>query len=254
MRSGVTGRWVRQGDRIVVNDVGPGYSPVESEFGFPFPSISFPVKPSGKSVSPANLSVPLFPPRPADPLVTDSKMTAALMNAIHALETAHKLKPGTLPIRFTIVEITDPSGSFPSAGYLETVTDYIASEAKVSVMYSAYALRDMVQRFASSAGANQSNLFSLLTKQMNPAISKTIRTLLAETFLVPSYRDVIALTPINFAHRVSVKFSPAYDKALEGMIVPSNNSDAAKCVHGVGYGYLNGALAAAGCPSLWVGG
>jgi len=254
MRSKVSGRWIRQGDMIVVGDVGSNASVVDSEFRFPFSAHFFPAKTAGPGVSLASLPVPLFPPRPADPLVSDPKMSGALTRVVSTFEKDRRLKPGTLPIRFTIVDITDASGSFPSAGYLETMTDYIASEAKVSVMYSAYALRDMVQRFAASTGANQSNLWYLLGKQMNPSITKAISTMLAETYLLPSYQQVFELTPLDFAHRVVVKFTAGFDKALEGMIVPSENADAAASVHGVGYGYLNGALAAGGFSSLWVGG
>jgi hypothetical protein len=193
-------------------------------------------------------------------------MERALKNSIANLEKARKLKPGTFPVRFTLVDVTNASGSFPSAGYLETETDYIASEAKVAVMYSAYALRDMVQRFAASTGANSANLFPRLARQMDPSIVKASKnialSLLMDVHRVPSYRNVFALTPTTWGHRVTVTFTPRFNRALEGMIVPSNNADAGTCVHGVGYGYLNGALAAGGFfdPSighgqgLWVGG
>lgn len=191
-------------------------------------------------------------------------MERALKNAIANLEKARKLKPGTFPVRFTLVDVTNASGSFPSAGYLETETDYIASEAKVAVMYSAYALLDMVQRFAESTGANSANLFARLARQMDPSIVKASKnialSLLMDVHRVPSYRNVFAVKPTTWGHRVTVTLTPGFNRALEGMIVPSNNADAGTCVHGVGYGYLNGALAAGGFfdPSigqgLWVAG
>ena len=102
------------------------------------------------------------------------------------------------------MDVTNASGSFPSAGYLETETDYIASEAKVAVMYSAYALRDMVQRFAASTGANSANLFARLARQMDPSIvkaSKNIaRSLLMDEHRVPSYRNVFAVKPTTWGH------------------------------------------------------
>jgi len=225
----------------------------------------FPAKPADSTGSPSPLPVLLFPPKPADPLKVDPKMEQALKNAIDSLEKDRKLKPGTFPVRFTLVDVTNASGSFPSAGYLETETDYIASEAKVAVMYSAYALRDMVRRLAASSVANMVNLPAQLVKQMNPSIikaSKNIaRSLLMDVHRVPSYQNVFAVKPAEVGGlRVDVDFTPGFNKALEGMIVPSNNADAATCVHGVGYGYLNGALAAGGFfdPStdqgLWVAG
>jgi len=192
-------------------------------------------------------------------------MERALKNAIAKFERDRKLAPGTFPVRFTLVDVTNASGALPSAGYLETVTDYIASEAKVAVMYSAYAMRDMVQRFAASTGANTANLFAQLARQMDPSIVKASKniavSLLMPEHRVPSYRNVFAMKPAGWGGlRVTVTFTPGFDRALEGMIVPSNNADAATCVHGVGYGYLNGALASGGFfdPSidqgLWVAG
>ena len=128
----------------------------------------FPAKPAGSAGSPSLLPIPLFPPKPADPLTADPKMKQALTNAIGKLEKDRKLAPGTFPVRFTLVDVTNASGSFPSAGHLETETDYIASEAKVAVMYSAYALRDMVRRFAASSGANSANLFAQLCQADEP--------------------------------------------------------------------------------------
>jgi hypothetical protein len=191
-------------------------------------------------------------------------MERALKNAIAKFERDRKLRSGTFPVRFTLVDVTNASGPLPSAGYLETWTDYIASEAKVAVMYSAYALRDMVQRFAASTGADATNLFARLVRQMNPSIvkaSKNIaRSLLMDVHRVPSYRNVFAVKPDTWGLHVTVTFAPAFDRALEGMIVPSNNADAATGVHGVGYGYLNGALAEGGFfdpasdQGLWVAG
>jgi len=191
-------------------------------------------------------------------------MEGTLKNAIDRLERARRLRPGTFPVRLTLVDVTRALGSFPSAGHLETETDYIASEAKVAVMYSAYALRDLVRRFAASTGADAANVFFQLARRMNPAIAKAsdhiARSLLMDVHRVPSYRNVFAATPTTVGFRADVAFAPAFDKALEGMIVPSNNAAAATCIHGIGYGYLNGALAAGGFfdPSLtqglWVAG
>jgi len=261
-----SGRWVRRGGVIILDDPGPSIAAADSELssGFPRPVPLFPAKPGGSARSPSPVPVPLFPPKPADPLTPDPQMERALKNSIAEIEKARKLRPGTFPVRFTLVDVTNASGSFPSAGYLETETDYIASEAKVAVMYAAYALRDMVQRFAAATGANAASLFARLATQMNPSIAKAsgniARSLLMDEHRVPSYRSVFALKPANWGLRVTVTFTPGFGSALEGMLVPSNNADAGKCVHGVGYGYLNGALAEGGFydtssnQGLWVAG
>ncbi|WP_306534552.1 hypothetical protein [Geobacter sp.] len=242
--------------------------PVETEGaweeGFSLPVPFFPAKPGGVAVSSPHTPVPLFPPRPDDPLAADPKMAHALRHAIAAFEKDRKLAPGTFPVRITVVDVTNASGPLPSAGHFETETDYIASEAKVAVMYAAYALRDMVRRFAATTGANPTNLSAWLATQMDPSIAKAsdniARSLLMDAHRVPSYRNVFEPKPASLGLRATVAFSPAFERALEGMIVPSNNAHAAACVHGVGYGYLNGALAAGGFfdPStsqgLWVAG
>jgi hypothetical protein len=264
----ISGRWVRQGGVIILDDPRFSGEAAERELsGGTTRSVpSFPAKPAGRAGSPSPLPVSLFPPKPVDPLAPNTKMQGALENAIAAAEKAVKLKPGTFPVRFTLAEVTDASGSFPAAGFpgfLETDTDYIASEAKVAVMYAAYALRDMVRRFAAVTGAwSPGDLFAKLARQMNPSIagaSKNIaRSLLREEHRVPSYGNAFTATSANF--KLSVSFSPGFGKALEGMIVPSNNIDASTCVHGVGYGYLNGSLAAGGFfdasigRGLWVAG
>src|SRR5262249_30628027 len=59
---------------------------------------------------------------------------------------------------------------------------------------------------------------------------------------------------------LTIDFRPDFVKALDDMIIPSSNYAAMRCVHGLGFSYINGALAAAGLfddstgEGLWVGG
>lgn len=158
-----TGRWMRRGGVVILDDLAPSATAADSELssGFSRSVPFFPAKPAGFAGRAEGIPVSLFPPKPANPLTTSTKMKQALDNAIR---TYGKLPLGapldTFPVRFTFVDVTNTFGSFPSAGHLDIVTDYIASEAKVAVMYSAYALRDMVQRFAAWTGANSANLFA----------------------------------------------------------------------------------------------
>src|ERR1051326_997294 len=214
----VTGQWVRRGNLIILHGLGP-VATEEREFSsfFPWWIPNFPAKPAA-APGPFSLPVSLFPPKPPDPLVTDPKLEAAINNAIAKLEQNRNLKRGTYPLRFTFVDVTNNSGPFPSGGYHETVTDYIASEAKVAIMYSAYALRDMVRRFAAATGANTANLFTQLAAQMNPSIIKTSRniasSLLMDRHRVPSYKDVFALTPTTWGLGVNVSLTSAFSDAL----------------------------------------
>jgi hypothetical protein len=260
-----TGRWIRRDGVIILDDLAPTLPATHGELSRSLarPMPRFPAQPTASVGAPASLPVALFRPTPADPLTPNPKLEQALKSAIAKQEKDRKLKPGSFPVRFTLVDVTNSAGTFPSAGHLETVTDYIASEAKVAVMYSAYALRDMVRRFAAAVGANPANLFAELKRRMNPSIAAASpiigRSLLFDEYRVPSYAHVFAVQPETLG-RATVAFAAGFERALEGMIVPSNNADAGICVRGVGYGYLNGALAAAGVfePSkeqgLWVAG
>ena len=161
------------------------------------------------------------------------------------------MTPGSLPVAFTIADISaGGSGPFPSAGWRETEVDYIASEAKVSVLYAAYALRDMVNRFAATDSAlNPADLFSNLHSGMDPSIRRAVARIasasnLSDVHRLPNYAAMFTASPSG--GHLQVDFTAGYLKALEDMIVPSDNSAAATSIHGIGYGYLNGCLAAAG--------
>ena len=221
------------------------------------------------SGSPLASSAPVAPYQAAPSLTfTDSaKLQTALEKAIGALEVKRSLAPGTLAIPFSIAEITDPNGPYPYAGYRDDETDYIASEAKVAVMYSAYALRDMVRRFAAATSPKSAKeLFDNLKAQMSPTIRSSVARIasasgLTDVHRLPKYDTVFKVTP-NAGGGVDIDFSSTYDGNLERMIVPSSNSDAGACIHGLGYSYLNGALAAGGFfvdsaaspRGLWVAG
>jgi hypothetical protein len=200
------------------------------------------------------------------PLVANAKLQTALDNAIAACETNNSMSAGTLPLAFTFVEITSGGSALPAAGYKQDEVDYIASEAKVAVMYSAYVLRDMARRFAQATGATKINdLLSQLATQMNPTILSSVpniasATNITNTHRLPNYKAVLTGAPSGGGSSLDVDFTSAFDTALENMIVPSDNTAAAFCVHGIGYSYLNGALADAGFldttnyQGLWVAG
>lgn len=214
--------------------------------------------------SPIAWPVDPFPPAVADPMKENPKQQSALSAAIAAAESRLGLSPGTFPVPMTIAEISTKAGPYPVAGYLETEEDYIASEAKVAVMYAAYALRDMVRRFAVALSITTANEFFAQLPRMDGAIRKAAPPALLsapgikDNHIIPSYSTMFSATPSNGS--LDIQFTSTFSKSLEGMIVPSNNNNAAECVHGVGYGYLNGCLAAGGFfdaatqKGLWVAG
>ncbi len=205
------------------------------------------------------LPVPLFPAAAANPLLPNAAFQAALDAAADPIEKRLKVAKGGLAVRFAFAEVTDQAKPFPFAGYGADQMDYIASEAKVEVMYAAFAVRDMAQRFADATGATSlADLVSKLTAQMNPPIRAAVPEIASATNITNAHRDpgytskggrldidMLSATP-RATGGLDVGFTPAFKTALEGMIVPSNNDSAGSCVHGVGYGYMNGVLAAGG--------
>lgn len=213
--------------------------------------------------SPVVFPVDLFPQAVANPLLANAKLQAALTSAIQAAEVTLGLNPGSFPVPFSIVDISSGSLPFPVGGHLENEQDYIASEAKVGVMYAAYVLRDMVRRFATALSITSAkDLFAQLPR-MHAAILKAVPAIanagnITDLHRLPSWASTFSATPSGAG--LDIQFTTTYDKALEGMIVPSSNERAADSVHGVGYAYLNGALQAGGFfdatsqKGIWVAG
>jgi hypothetical protein len=208
--------------------------------------------------------IDLFRPAPGDPLASNDKFRDALKAAVTALETSKGMAAGSLPVRFALADITGGTPPFKAAFFKEDLEDYVASEAKVAVMYAAFALRDMVQRFADKTGiTSMTELFTQLKAQVDPSIRKAVPKVesaanLADKHRLPTYAD--CFTGSTVGGKLVIAFKPSYLKSLEDMIIPSDNGQAGASVRGIGYGYLNGALAAAGCldlatyKGLWMGG
>jgi hypothetical protein len=157
------------------------------------------------------------------------------------------------PFRLAIIDLVGSSPLKWGAHEPDTM-DFIASEAKVIALYAAFALRDLVRRFAtglkiggflaSVLGAGKStkpvNLFDAMRATIDPAILAIADPLLGHTSQaqrLPRYEKMFVAPP----HGVP-DFTGPYKTALRGMIVPSHNNDAAECIHDIGYAYLNGAI------------
>jgi hypothetical protein len=208
------------------------------------------------------VAVGVFPSAYPDPFAADTKLQAALDQAIAGAVTRRGQPAASFPIPFTIAEVTSGTPPFPMAGHLDSEVDYIASEAKVAVMYAAFELRAMVRRFAaanpkialaqvlSQVAAVQDGLFLRAVPQLNAAKNIT------DVNRRPSYSQVFTASGGG-----TIDFATGYATAMHEMIVPSSDSDAETCVHGVGYSYLNGTLSAGGfitsgpAPAgIWVAG
>jgi peptidoglycan hydrolase-like protein with peptidoglycan-binding domain len=201
-------------------------------------------------VPPPAPRVPLFPTAVAPVLTADSKLQTALANAVAAVETRRRLTPGSFPIPFAIAEVT-AARPFAFAGHRENEMDYIASEAKVQVMFAAYALRDLARRFATARGITvPGDLFTQLARDVTPLLRSGVPRVASATNITDRHRDpsyaAALIATVNATGPVSVAFTSAFRADLERMIVVSDNNAAGRCVRAVGYAYLNGVLQACG--------
>jgi hypothetical protein len=220
----------------------------------------------------------LFPPPPGLTFAQDPAFQAAVAAALAELIAARKV-----PMPFSIAIIDLGGGSATETlkwgAHKPGEEHYIASVAKIAAMYAGFALRDMVRRLASFTGLLESvaagirrgagnkpappqPLLKSLQQYMDPAIDIAVggplATAVRREHRIPHYDQVFTLPGADRA--LQPEFKGTFVTALREMIVPSSNSHAGQCVRGVGYGYLNGALEAAGLfdrktqTGLWLAG
>ncbi len=205
--------------------------------------------------------IPLFPAAPSFGFTEDDKFKRAMASALDELKRARSgAEP---PFRLAIIDLAGP-GPLKFGAFAPDTMDFIASEAKVIALYGAFALRDMVRRFAlglklrtfaAAAGAvvgaafgvkpaattaKQVGLFDALRAEIDPAILAAGDPLLGHTKeleRLPLY-DRMFVAPAGGIP----DFTGQYRNWLRDMIVPSSNTGAMECIHGIGYAYLNGAM------------
>jgi hypothetical protein len=210
---------------------------------------------------PVQPPVPLFPPPPTLKFAEDGKLQGAVKKATDSVTRTR----GKAPVfRVAIVDLADesPSGTLKFGAYNGDTVDFIASEAKLIALYAAFALRDMVERFAAALktgtalvgkvvqalGASKAppapDLFDALRANMNRAILDAADPRLAgidRDERLPDYKAVFDVLSGGAPH-----FTTPFQNALREMIVPSNNDAASTVISGVGFAYISGAMKAAG--------
>ncbi|HZU82734.1 MAG TPA: hypothetical protein VE987_07450, partial [Polyangiaceae bacterium] len=179
-----------------------------------------------------------------------------------ALDAAISSGPGgAWPTPVCVVSLESPAGAHPVASYRGAEVDYSASLVKVAAMYAAFELRGTLRAIAQELGGSvaPADVLSKAGSYLNPRIMGRIKTIpplrgIDREHAVPRYTKAFQVAGGD------VDFTPAFKDSLKQMISVSSNADAASCIHGCGYGYLNGALASAGFfdPStttgLWLAG
>jgi hypothetical protein len=211
---------------------------------------------------PVTPPVSLFPPVPSITFAEDDKMKRALATARDDLKRARNNVTPTF--RLAIIDLDGSALKFGVHEPKPDTMDFTASEAKAIALYGAFALRDMVRRFAASravraavAGAAAATaaalagkpaprpakslgLFDALRAEVNPAILAVADPLLGSTKQwerLPLYDRMFTAPKDGIPD-----FTGQYRGWLRAMIVPSSNPGAMECIHGIGYAYLNGAM------------
>ncbi|HET7458370.1 MAG TPA: hypothetical protein VFJ74_12020, partial [Gemmatimonadaceae bacterium] len=143
----------------------------------------------------------------------------------------------------------------PWAGQRPFEMDYTGSLAKVCAMYAAFALRDAVNRFLSAgslpsgitSGADpQAAVFAAVSKAFDDTIATAVPLLgkLPRKFLVPTYGRIFTL--MGDEPSLYVDFAPDFRDDMEQMVIHSITNAAGRTIQALGYGWINGALQAAG--------
>lgn len=212
------------------------------------------------TVGPAPLKTPPFPSAYTSPLAPNAKLQKALNDAIARVPT-----PPGWDAPYAIAALDPPAGPFPVAAFRPDDEKYGASMIKLVALYAAFELRKTVRAIAAELGpkATPSDLLDQAKAHLNPrviayaAASAGLKGV-ANGEAVPQLKATFQTAAASPA--VSVDFTDAYKKHQSGMISVSDNSDAGACVHGGGYGMINGICENAGFfqPStqngLWLAG
>jgi hypothetical protein len=185
---------------------------------------------------------PLFPPAPSVSLITNT----ALQNALNAACASVTIGGKTPNFGLTIVDLAaSPAapGNFASAIWNPNTEHYSASMLKAACIYAAFTLLDLAQRFARArAPKNPAALFALFVSDLDPLINTCCPMITgkAPKVRLPRWTDVFTATGTGAG--MSVQFTPSFAHSIEMMIVPSDNTQAGRCIRGVGYAYLNGLM------------
>ena len=217
----------------------------------PPPSLRPPVSGAPRTAGPnrttfkGTLRTSPFPVEYAD-FSSDPTLQAAL-NAVIAVE------PSQFKSITTAVVALNPDGTRPLAHYRGSEVHYAASLIKIAAMYAAFELRATLRSIADELGGSvrPSDVLKQASDYLDPQIMAKVATLsplagVSPGFALPRYASTFDVVPKSGVPGFTVNFSSNFQTVLQEMIGPSSNPDAAKCIHRVGYGYLNGALTSGG--------
>lgn len=165
---------------------------------------------------------------------------------------------------FTIVQLSQKR-CHQWAGFLQDQVHYSASLIKIVTIYAAYELRAAANRLAKVLKPKtDKELFDALEKEFTPQITERIESILTRLgskvdrskvppnhlSLKPTYKKIFQNNTTNPNQKrltESVEFDETYNRQLTDIVQdPNSNAHATFCIHGLGYGYIIGALESAG--------
>lgn len=157
-------------------------------------------------------------------------------------DTATRLRSNVTGFDKMGIAIFDVSKGNP-AGYAHnfTKTGYAASLPKIVAMYAAFYLQSRLKAISGALGVTTSlaTIESDLKKEWSPVLKTTI------PYAVGDFPDISSI----FSSR-SFEFSNSFQKDMDAMMKKSDNWAAGRCIHRIGYDYLNGALTYGGFYSV----
>src|SRR5215213_700305 len=113
-----------------------------------------------------------------------------------------------------------------------TKTGFAASLPKIVAMYAAFYLQDRLRAIKPALGtASLAQIESTLRKEWGPAIKSTVPSRAGD------FPDITAI--FGSPH---FDFKPSFKHDLDAMMKKSDNHAASRCIHRIGYDYINGAL------------
>ncbi len=182
-------------------------------------------------------------------LNADVKMEEALAAGLADMQASFPVSGGPGGIAFSMAAVLGPD-DFPHAGLNFGGTYYSASLLKVAIPYCAHQLRSAVEDAGNAAGATDGpSTYAAARLVIDPLVANAVPTIVAagvpHALRVPRYEDVFATVPTIDGH-VAVMLNAAFENSMRDALVLSSNSAAATCIKSLGYGWVNGALAAGG--------
>lgn len=173
------------------------------------------------------------------------EMQAALDAFVAGLTPGHRAILDRVAL--TVVAIDHPhTGAW--AGRRNDEVHYSASLLKVAAMYAAFDLRSAAATLLDEHPTQnwpefRERLIAEFNSQIVPRTSNIITAAkgMQAHHIVPNYDNLFRLT--TTAAGPTIGFTPSYRAHIEGMIPGGHNNDAAACIHGLGYGFINAKLA-----------